>query len=142
MARKELRDEIASLRKNTAGQRSEISSLKKQLHALQAEVKRLSRDHVAKSAAGRTKKETFLDASSDVKPGRKASFSGDRLKQQRTRLGFTQEQMAKLLGVSSLSVWKWETGAAIPRASRVPLILQKLSLGKREALALVEAAGS
>ena len=73
------------------------------------------------------------------KPGRKVLFTAERLKTQRARLGFTQEQMAKLLGVSSLSIWKWESGGAVPRASRVPKILQLLSLGKREALVLLTA---
>lgn len=50
------------------------------------------------------------------KPGRKVVFTAERLKAQRVRLGFTQEQMAKLLEVSSLSIWKWESGGATPRA--------------------------
>lgn len=71
------------------------------------------------------------------KPGRKAVFTAERLKTQRARLGFTQDQMARLLEVSALSIWKWESGGASPRASRVPQILERLALGKREALALI-----
>lgn len=71
------------------------------------------------------------------KPGRKVVFTAERLKAQRARLGFTQEQMAKLLEVSSLSIWKWESGGALPRAARVPHILERLTLGKREALATI-----
>lgn len=52
-------------------------------------------------------------------------FTAERLKEQRARLGFTQEQMAKLLEVSSLSICKWESGGAFPRASRVPQILEE-----------------
>lgn len=59
------------------------------------------------------------------KPGRKVVFTAERLKEQRARLGFTQEQMAKLLEVSSLSICKWESGGAFPRASRVPQILEE-----------------
>jgi transcriptional regulator with XRE-family HTH domain len=72
------------------------------------------------------------------KPGRKVVFTAERLKTQRARLGLTQEQMAKLLGVSSLSIWKWESGGAAPRAARVPEILEKIAVGKRAALTLIE----
>jgi transcriptional regulator with XRE-family HTH domain len=46
-------------------------------------------------------------------------------------------ETARVLEVSALSIWKWESGGASPRASRVPQILERLALGKREALALV-----
>lgn len=72
-----------------------------------------------------------------LKPGRKVIFTADRLKTQRARLSLTQEQLGKLQEVYALSIWKWKSGGAAPRASRVPAILHRLSLGKREALALV-----
>jgi DNA-binding XRE family transcriptional regulator len=137
VARKELRDELGALRKTSLQQRSEIAALKKQLKALQTQMNRL----------GRTRAEPAREAPSAAgavgvvaprgKPGRKVVFTAERLKTQRARLGLTQEQTARLLGVSSLSIWKWESGGAVPRASRVPKILQLLALGKREALALV-----
>jgi DNA-binding XRE family transcriptional regulator len=140
VARKELRDEIGALRKAALSQRGEIASLKKQLKTLQSELTRLGRTRLE-----RVRDATPASASSPVptrsKPGRKVVFTAERLKTQRARLGLTQEQMARLLGVSSLSIWKWESGGAVPRASRVPRILQLLALGKREALALL-AAGS
>ncbi len=123
VARKELRDEIGALRKTSLLQRTEIAALKKQLKALQSQVPPASAASVAHPRG---------------KPGRKVVFTAERLKTQRARLGLTQEQMARLLGVSSLSIWKWESGGAAPRASRVPKILQLLALGKREALARVE----
>jgi transcriptional regulator with XRE-family HTH domain len=46
--------------------------------------------------------------------------------------------MGQLLGVSSLSIWKWESGGASPRAARVPEILERIAMGKREALSLIE----
>lgn len=142
VARKELRDEIAALRKNVAVQRSEISGLKKHLHALQAQVRKLDKVHAAKGSVERPTAEVAPGAEPKGRPGRKAVFTAERLKAQRVRLGLTQEQMGKLLGVSSLSIWKWESGSAEPRASRIPAILQKLALGKREVLAIVESAGS
>lgn len=137
VARKELREEIAAMRKTSTAHRSEIAALKKQLKAVQAHVNRTNRNQ----GKGKVEKvrvaERAVQESSAVqikgKPGRKVVFTSERLKAQRARLGFTQEQMAKLLEVSSLSIWKWESGGASPRASRVPQILERLALGKREA---------
>lgn len=140
VARKELRDEITSLRKTTSAQRLEISAVKKQLHAMQSRLRQLEKSNSQTPKV--PKSPNPLDGGSSAaiskgKPGRKVIFTAERLKTQRARLGFTQDQMARLLEVSALSIWKWESGGAAPRASRVPQILQRLSLGKREALSIV-----
>lgn len=142
VARKELREEITALRKLGATQRSDISALKKEVKSLQSSVKRLEKLRVAPSSSDSSaRSSSTAKPSSDAprgKPGRKVTFTAQRLKDQRARLGFTQEQMARLLGVSSLSIWKWESGGAAPRAARVPEILEKIAVGKREALTLIE----
>jgi DNA-binding XRE family transcriptional regulator len=139
VARKELRDEIGALRKVTLQQRSDIAALKKQIKALQTQVNQLGRTRPEPARSTSQVANAEGGGASRGKPGRKVVFTAERLKTQRARLGLTQEQMAKLLGVSSLSIWKWESGGAVPRASRVPKILQLLSLGKREALVLLTA---
>ena len=139
MARKELRDEIGALRKVSLQQRSDIAALKKQIKALQTQVNQLGRTRPAPARSTSMVANAEIAGALRGKPGRKVLFTAERLKTQRARLGFTQEQMAKLLGVSSLSIWKWESGGAVPRASRVPKILQLLSLDKREALVLLTA---
>lgn len=138
VARKELREEIDSLRKASNLQRSEIATLRKSLKTVESQLKRLLNGSVASVPKANVKPNPLADVSPRGKPGRKVEFSAERLKTHRARLGFTQEQMAQLLEVSSLSIWKWESGGAAPRASRIPTILQRLALGKREALALVE----
>lgn len=138
VARKELRDEIGALRKTSLLQRTEIAALKKQLKALQSQVNRLGKVRPEPALATLPAASAASVAHPRGKPGRKVVFTAERLKTQRARLGLTQEQMARLLGVSSLSIWKWESGGAAPRASRVPKILQLLALGKREALARVQ----
>jgi DNA-binding transcriptional regulator YiaG len=138
VARKEMREEMGALRKTSLIQRAEIAALKKQLKAVQSQVSKMGRvrPEPARTAAPAASSASVVLARG--KPGRKVVFTAERLKIQRARLGLTQEQMARLLGVSSLSIWKWESGGATPRASRVPKILQLLALGKREALARVE----
>ncbi|WP_069048664.1 helix-turn-helix domain-containing protein [Hydrogenophaga sp. RAC07] len=137
VARKELRDEITAVRKTSAVQRADISVLKKQLSVLHSQVKKLSKVQGTQPVKALPSKALPVGAEKKGKPGRKAVFTAERLKTNRARLGFTQDQMARLLEVSALSIWKWESGGAAPRASRVPQILQRLSLGKREALALI-----
>lgn len=137
VARKELRDEMAAMRKLSVLQRSEIAALKKQLKALQSQVNRLGRARAEPVREAPATAGAASVAPPRGKPGRKVVFTAERLKTQRARLGLTQEQMAKLLGVSSLSIWKWESGGAVPRASRVPKILERLALGKREAQELL-----
>lgn len=137
VARKELREDIGALRKTSALQRSEIAALKKNFKALEAQVKKQGRHRGAPSSVPARAAKVEAAAAPKGKPGRKVVFTAERLKAQRAKLGFTQQQIAKLLEVSALSIWKWESGGAVPRASRVPHILQRLSLGKREALALI-----
>ncbi len=139
VARKELRDEIASLRKAATAQRAAIASLKKDVKALQGHLRQLDRtmSQAAKQSPTHSSPAEQGKAAARGKPGRKVTFTADRLKSNRQRLGFTQQQMAKLLGVSSLSIWKWESGAAAPRESRAPQILERIALGKRAALAAI-----
>lgn len=134
VARKELKQEITALRKAATSQRAEISALKRQLKAFQAQLKLLGRDRKGRAVTASAETVRSPASTKTAKPGRKAVFSAQRLKAQRARLGLTQEQMGRLLGVSSLSIWKWESGAASPRPSRVPHLLQSMALGKREAL--------
>ena len=142
VARKELRDELGALRKSSLTQRSEIAALKKRLNVLQSQVNRLGKARAEPAREAPSAAKASGVAPPRGKPGRKVVFTAERLKTQRARLGLTQEQTAKLLGVSSLSIWKWESGGAAPRASRVPQILQRLALGKREAQAMLDAAAA
>jgi DNA-binding transcriptional regulator YiaG len=61
-------------------------------------------------------------------------FTPKRLTELREKFGITQSQMATLLGVSYLSVHKWEAGSAHPRAAQLGKIAIASKLGKREVL--------
>lgn len=150
VARKELREDIGSLRKATAGFRHEIATLKRELRDAQAQL-RSTRLAFEKSLTQQRKKApggalAAASASADAadasvrRGGRRATFSAERLKAQRERLGLTQKDMATYLGTSTLSVWKWESGQVKPRARYLPAILALRTQGKREVLkALAEA---
>lgn len=132
IARKEVREDIAALRKAVTAHRSEIASLKRtvkelgtQLRSAQKAVRRAAPAVVEQKDTGR--------------PGRKRSFNADRLKAKRQALGMSQAQMARLLGISSLSLWKWESGQVNPRASMLERYFAAMSMGKREAWKVIEA---
>jgi DNA-binding transcriptional regulator YiaG len=134
IARKELRDEVSALRKSSATYRSEIAELKRRLNSLESRFKSMSRTE--------SKRETpTLDASKSEpsigrkKPGRKVAFGPADLLALRQKLGFTQAQMGELIGASSLSIYKWESGQVVPRAAQLEKIFAVRKIGKREAMA-------
>lgn len=134
VARKELRDEISALRKGSITYRSEIASLKRKLKSLETQVKALNR------AMPRAEPERKAIAKvHSAKPGRKIIFGAAEFLALRQQLSFTQAQMAKLVGASALSIYKWESGQVTPRAAQLEKILAVRKIGKREALARVQA---
>jgi len=72
------------------------------------------------------------------KPGPKISFGPGEFQALRQHLGLTQVQMGKPVGVSSLSIYKWEGGKVTPRVSQLEKIMAVRKMGKREALARIQ----
>ncbi len=133
IARKELRAEISALRKGSATYRSEIAELKRRLKSLESQVKSLSRaTHQTQPAREESAK------ARPGKPGRKVVFGAAEFLALRQQLGFTQAQMGKLVGASSLSIYKWESGQVTPRAAQLEKILAVRKIGKREATARIQ----
>jgi DNA-binding transcriptional regulator YiaG len=121
LARKELRANTESLKKAVSTYRSEIAALKRRVEQLERQAKKTAKASPAK---------LLEDVESDGQHRwRAAGFA-----QHRKRLGLSAADCAKLLGVSTLSVYKWEGGQARPRAKYLPAIAALRSMGKREAL--------
>ncbi|WP_288255149.1 helix-turn-helix domain-containing protein [uncultured Hydrogenophaga sp.] len=131
LARKELKRDLDSLRKTAAAHRGEIAALKRDLKGLTAENKALAKQ--ANAYSSRVSPTDMADADARVKPGRKVLYTAERFAATRAKLGLTQAQMAKLLGVSALSVFKWEKGGVEPRQRQKEKILALRSVGKRDA---------
>ena len=123
VARKELRAETDSLRKAVTGYRSEIAALKRRLQALEKQTKRLG-----KGSAVPTRP---VDEADDADG--KHRFSAKGFAANRARLRLSAADYGKLLGVSQLSVYKWESGKVRPRAGYLPAIAEVRKLGKKEA---------
>lgn len=133
VARKELRDDFSTFRKASATSRSEIAELKRKMKTLESQVKALTRD-VSQPVSTATE----TAALNRAKPGRKVTFGPAELLALRRRLGFTQAQMGILVGASSLSIYKWESGQVVPRAAQLLKLLAVRKIGKREATARLQ----
>jgi DNA-binding transcriptional regulator YiaG len=126
VARKELRTETDSLRKAVAAYRREIAALKRRMEVLERHQKR-----VAKVVPDKHSTEGDADVNLRF---RAAGFA-----QHRKRLDLSAREMGLLLDASPISVYKWETGQARPRAKHLVAIADVRKLGKREAAKRLEA---
>lgn len=128
VARKVLKSEIQLLRKAVASHRGEIAALKRELKAAQDATKQLSK------VVNKSKPAEEAPVAEGPRRGRRpAGFTAEGLLAMRKRLDLTQAQMAALLDVSALSVYKWESGQTIPREAQQGKILEIKKIGKREA---------
>ena len=119
LARKELKATVEPLRKAQAAQRREIAELKRQVVVLQRALKSASKP-------ARAQREVAEDAAP-------ARFSAKGLKTQRAKLGLSANDFGLLVGASGQSVYKWETGKAVPRAAQRSSLAALRGVGKREA---------
>lgn len=124
VARKEIRVETGQLKKNSTQYRSDIAALKRRLADVERQLKKHSKGNREAVVAG----EENLQ-------GKGFRFSAKGLAAQRQRLGLSAREVAVLLGVSQLSVYKWEKGQARPRAKQMEAIAQLRKMGKKEAAA-------
>ncbi len=125
LARKEIKKELAPARKATVTQRGLIADLRRQVNALQKEVGVLKRVVPTQSSAVLSKKE----------PQGQYSIMGRQIKASRKRLGMTQKEFGKLVGVSSQSVFNWERkrGKVVIRKATAVRLLKIQGVKKREA---------
>ena len=110
-----------------------IAALKREVKALTSQLKATQRQVKATDAP----KAKAVTEDVTPKKSRQIQFNAQALIEKRAALGFTQKQMAQLLGASSLSVHKWETGHVHPQAAQLVCIAEVLKLGKRKALVLL-----
>ena len=120
LARKEIKAAIDPLRKASAGQRKEIAELKRRVASLQRDLKAASKPSKARTDAGG-------EATGSTR------FSAKGLKSLRARLGLSAAEFGLLVGASGQSIYKWETGKAVPRSSQQVALAALRGIGKREA---------
>lgn len=128
LAKKEVRKEIAPLRRIAAGYRRDIAQLKRMLASLNRATKQLAKPR----------------ASAEVEPNREAPirFVAKGLVSLRKRLDLSAAELAQLLGVSMQSVYNWEHRKTVPRKEQVAAIAALRGVGKKEARQRLEGARS
>ena len=124
LARKELRNQTDGMKKASSQHRSDIAALKRQVAELERQVAML-----AKQAPKAATESPVAEGHVNVR------FTAKGLRSQRTRLGFSAPEYAKLVGVTSQSIYNWESGAASPRKEQIAALANLRSIGKKEARA-------
>jgi DNA-binding transcriptional regulator YiaG len=127
VARKEIRNEAAALKKAVATYRSDIAELKRRAKELEATLRVLSKATAKKPSAI-----ALNDSAQNVR------FSAKGLASHRKRLNLSAADCGLLLGASDQSVYKWEDGKVRPRAKHLPAIAALRTLTKTAAAHLVE----
>lgn len=125
LAKKEVKSEIAALRKVSTQHRKDLAALKRDNRALARRVALLE------SAARRRDSGPAAVAES----GPQLRFSPGWVVRHREKLGFSQAQYAALVGVSAMTIHNWERGHSRPREAQLAAWGAIKKLGKREALA-------
>ena len=126
LARKELRSNTESLKRAVTSYRSEIAALKRRVEQLERQAKRTAKASKVERAE--------VEQTDGQHRWRAAGFA-----QHRKRLGLSASDFGNLLGVSALSVYKWESGQVRPREKYLPAIANLRKIGKREAKERLEA---
>jgi DNA-binding transcriptional regulator YiaG len=130
VARKEVRVEIETLKKQSAQHRSAIAALKREIATLQKTVRQLSKSDSRKASSAE------LNPSEEGGPRRR--FSPTRLAAHRAKLGLSAAVYGKLAGVSGQTIYHWEQGKARPRAAQLESLASVRDLGRRETANLLE----
>jgi DNA-binding XRE family transcriptional regulator len=126
LARKATRMEMTPAQKTMARQRHDIAKLKHSLAAVQKELLALKRAQPLAESIERNR---------PAGAARKVRYAAKSLRQHRERMGLSQADYAKLLGVSAQSIYNWEREAARPRPLQIERIAAVRALGKRAAAA-------
>lgn len=127
LARKEIRLQTGPLKKTTSDLRRTVSALKNEVSALQRQVRFLE-----------TQEKRRLEEEPKEMPAKAVRFSPRWVKADRQRLGLSAKDYGALVGVSSLTIYSWESGKSKPRAKRLVAWAEIRGIGKREALRRLE----
>ena len=122
LSRREIKKELAVIRKANVAYRHDIAALKRKIAALEQKSGQLAK-----------RAQVGVGTGSPALPDRPVRFVAKGLKSMRNRLGLSAAQLATLVGVSEQSVYNWETKKATPRKEQFAAIIALRGIGKREA---------
>ena len=130
LAKKEIKANTSSTKGAVAQFRRDIAKLKRLTQAQQKEIAHLKAQERKRLGQPHTNGEEELEG---------VRFSARSAKAQRERLGLSQQAYAKLVGVSSMTIYNWESGKSRPRKEQFAALVAVRGIGKREAMAKLEA---
>jgi DNA-binding transcriptional regulator YiaG len=120
LARREARAETSAARRLAAAYRREIAALKRVVKNLAARMEALEQKRCSTGVAA------------PAELPRNARFRADGLRSHRARLGISAQDYGRLIGVSALTVYNWESGKAKPRKRQLAALQAVRAQGKRE----------
>jgi len=122
LARKEIRAAVGATKKAAAQSRRDVAALKRRIGALEKQVAFLEGQEKKRLVAG------------PRKAPKGTRFSPTWVKSDRNRLGLSAKDYGRLVGVSALTVYNWESGKSKPREKQLAAWAAIRGLGKREAM--------
>lgn len=126
IARKEIRNETAQMKKAVARYRSDIADLKRRLTAAEQSLTKLRKSGGATRPAAQASKP---ESTAGIR------FSAKGFRTLRERLDLSGQETAKLLRVSVQTIYNWEAGTSKPREPQLSAIAVLRKAGKREVAA-------
>ena len=129
LAKREIKANTSSTRQAVAQYRRDIAKLKRLVQAQQKEVAFLKAQERKRLGQPQAKDEGELEG---------VRYSARSVLAQRQRLGLSQADYAKLVGVSAMTIYNWEAGNSRPRNEQLAALVAVRGIGKREALKRLE----
>jgi hypothetical protein len=124
LARREVRARSVAMKRAGAEYRREIAGLKRLIKSLVMRVSLLEKG--AGRAGGKGA------GGGELMEAEGHRFRADGLRSHRARLGISAREYGKLVGVSGLTVYNWESGKSRPRRKQLAGLVKIRGLGKRE----------
>lgn len=121
LAKKETKGQVGPLRKAVVAHRREIAALKREVAALRKQLGRPSRSAASAAAPA--------DSGDDA---RQVRFQARGLVSDRKRLGLSQKDYGRLVGVSGQTILSWEQRKSSPRRAQLLALAGIRGIGKRE----------
>jgi DNA-binding transcriptional regulator YiaG len=130
LAKREIKVNTSSTKGAVVQFRRDIAKLKRMVQAQQKEIAFLKTQEHKRLGQPQTNGEEELQG---------VRFSARSVKAQRARLKLSAKDYGKLVGVSGLTIYSWESGKSRPRQKQLAALVAVRGLGRREALAKLEA---
>jgi DNA-binding transcriptional regulator YiaG len=120
LAKKEAKSAVATLKRASVQHRGDIAKLKRLIDQQAKEIVALRKQQQQPQDNGESKES--------------ARFSARSVKAQRKRSGLSAAEYGKLVGVSGLTIYSWESGRSRPRKAQLARFMAVRGIRKREAM--------